>query len=137
MTVQRYFLAYRSFLGDHLDKSRVVEHLREGISGCHLPFAKVAEDFHFIEQATKTVYIPDGEGETLCETLQSGNATRETYRKAGQYSVSIYEQHYQALLSAGDLLPLDEESAVLRNPHLYHRERGLSLQADAGRADFI
>ena len=51
--------------------------------------------------------------------------------------MNIYEQHYQALLSAGDITPLDEESAVLADPALYRESTGLSLQADAGRAEFI
>ena len=53
------------------------------------------------------------------------------------YSVSIYEQHFQALLAAGDILPLTEDSAVLTNLKLYDAEMGLSLTADPGKAEFI
>ena len=77
------------------------------------------------------------DGKALCDHLRTGHAGREVYRKAGQYSVNIYEQHYQALLSAGDITPLDEESAVLAVSALYRESTGLSLQADAGRAEFI
>lgn len=136
-SIQRYFTAYRSLVGSSLDKARVVEHLRSGISGCSLPFETVAARFRMIDQATKTVYIPIGDGKALCDQLRAGHAGREVYRKAGQYSVNIYEQHYQALLSAGDITPLDEESAVLADPALYRESTGLSLQADAGRAEFI
>lgn len=136
-SIRRYFTAYRSLVGDNLDKANVVAHLRNGISGCSLPFETVARDFRLIDQTTKTVYIPLGDGEALCDKLLSGFATRETYRKAGQYSVNIYEQHYQALLSAGDIIPLDEESGVLTNPTLYSENTGLSMQADTGRAEFI
>lgn len=136
-SIYRYFTAYRSLIGDNLDKSKVVEHFRNGISGCSLPFETVARDFHLIDQATKTVYIPLGNGKDLCAKLQSGSATRKDYREAGQYGVSIYEQHYQALLYAGDITPLDEESAVLTTLSLYSEETGLSLQADTGKAQFI
>lgn len=115
----------------------MVEHFRNGISGCCFPFETVANNFHLIDQATKTVYIPLEDGKALCDTLLAGYGTRETYRKTGQYSVSIYEQHYQALLSAGDIQPLDEESAVLTNLALYNGDTGLSMQADFGRAEFI
>ena len=136
-SIQRYFTAYRSLVGSSLDKAHVIERLRSGISGCSLPFETVAKSFHLIDQATKTVYIPIGDGKALCDHLRTGHAGREIYRKAGQYSVNIYEQHYQALLSAGDITPLDEESAVLADPALYSESTGLSLQADAGRAEFI
>ncbi|MGN1002940.1 MAG: CRISPR-associated helicase Cas3' [Oscillospiraceae bacterium] len=136
-SIQRYFASYRSLIGNNLDKAHVVDHLRYGISGCSLPFETVAKDFRFIDQATKTVYIPLGDGEEICRTLLSGCASRTQYRKAGQYSVSIYEQHYQALLDSGDITPLDAESAVLNNCALYSKETGLSLHVDTGRAEFI
>lgn len=136
-SIQRYFTAYRSLVGDNLDKGNVVERFRNGISGCNLPFETVSKNFHFIAQATKTVYIPLEAGKELCDILLAGYGTRETYRIAGQYSVNIYEQHYQALLSAGDIIPLDEESAVLTNGSLYSSGTGLSLQADTGKAEFI
>ena len=136
-SIRRYFMAYRSLIGDNLDSGSVIERLRNGISGCLLPFRTVAEHFHMIDEDSMTVYIPLGEGEKLCEKLLSGFAGREIYRKAGRYSVSIYRQHYQSLLSAGDVRPLDEESGVLINPALYSSDTGLSLQADTGKAQFI
>lgn len=136
-SIRRYFTAYRSLMGSNLDKSRIVEHLRNGIIGCRLPFETVASDFSFIDQETGTVYIPMGEGAELCKTLLAGEGTKAIYRKAGRYSVSVYDRHYQALLDAGDIQPIDEESAVLVNPALYDKNRGLSLRADVGRAEFI
>ena len=136
-SIRRYFTALRSLIGDNLDKAHVVTHLRDGISGCSLPFETVSRDFHLIDQATKTVYIPLADGKELCDMLLSGNAARSVYRKAGQYGVSIYEQHYQALLSAGDLISLDEESGILTNTTLYSEYTGLSMEADTGRAEFI
>ena len=136
-SIHRYFTAYRSLVGDNLDKAKVVTHLRNGISGCNLPFETVARDFRLIDQATKTIYIPLKDGKVLCDRLLSGCTGRKIYREAGRFSVSVYEQHYQALLSAGDITPLDGESGILTNPALYSEQTGLSMQADAGRAEFI
>lgn len=136
-SVHRYFCAYRSLVGTNLDKANVVTHLRNGISGCSLPFETVAKDFRLIDQASKTVYIPLKGGKEICDRLLSGCTTQDIYRKAGHYSVSLYEQHFQALCSAGDVVPLDEESGVLTNAALYSEETGLSMQADNGRAEFI
>lgn len=136
-SIRRYFTTYRDLVGDHLDKAKIVTHLRSGISGCRLPFETVAQDFRMIDEDTQTVYIPMGDGKVLCDKLLSGFATKDDYRQAGRYSVSIYHQHYDALLSTGDVQPLDENSGVLINPALYSEETGLSTQADIGRAEFI
>lgn len=136
-TIRRYFTAWRSLIGDGLDKSKAVEHLRKGISGCLLPFDAVAKDFHFIDQATCTVYIPENEGVPLCQRLLDGTADKLDYRRAGQYSVSVYEQHFAELLRAGDIQLLSDNSAVLTNPSLYSGCVGLSLVADVGKAEFI
>lgn len=136
-TIRRYFIAWRSLIGDQLDKTKTVEHLRNGIHGCALPFETVARNFYFIDNATCTVYIPEGEGERLCQKIEEGTAERQDYRRAGQYSVSVYEQHYRSLLLAGDIRSVDESSAVLTNTGLYDGTTGLSLQADMGKAEFI
>ncbi len=136
-SIRRYFTTYRSIVGDGLDSGEVVKHLRDGIAGCLLPFKAVAEKFRMIDDDSMTVYIPLEDGEELCAKLLSGTAGRETYRKAGRYSVSIYRDHYQSLLNAGDVQPLDEGSGVLVNPALYSMDTGLSLAADTGKAEFI
>lgn len=136
-TMQRYFIALRSLIGDETDKSHAVQALRKGLHGCQLPFKTVAENFHMIDQASCTVYIPVGEGIAACQPLSDGTATREDYRRAGQYGVNVYEQHYRQLLSSGDIRPLSETSALLVNLSLYDSKLGLSLEADPGKAEFI
>ncbi len=136
-TMQRYFTALRSLIGDGMDKTNAVKALREGLSGCLLPFETVAKNFHLIDQETCTVYIPIGEGADICQLLLAGNASRGDYRRAGQYSVSVYEQHYRDLRDAGDIQPITEGTAVLTNLSLYDPEMGLSLKSDAGKAEFI
>ena len=136
-TIRRYFTAWRSLMDGQLDKSRAVEHLRNGIHGCALPFETVAKDFRFIDNATCTVYIPAEEGEIFCRRLLDGTAEKADYRRAGQYGVSVYENHYRTLLAAGALQPLGPDSAVLTDLSLYDRATGLSLQADTGKAEFV
>lgn len=135
--IRQYFRAWRSLIGNDLDKAKTVEHLRHGIHGCALPFETVANNFHFIDRATCTIYIPLDAGASLCKKIQEGTAEKADYRKAGQYSVSVYAQHYQALLAAGDIQPVGENCAVLTNLQLYDSCMGLSLQADTGKAEFI
>lgn len=120
-----------------MDKTNSVKALRDGLQGCLLPFETVAKNFHFIDQATCTVYVPMGEGEAVCQPLLNETAKREDYRKAGQYGVNIYDQHFRNLLDAGDIQLLTGTSAVLTNLSLYDQEMGLSLKSDPGKAEFI
>lgn len=136
-TMRQYFAAWRSLVGDNLDKSDVVRHLKSGIHGCMLPFKTVAENFHMIDQNTKTVYIPIGSGAEVCQRVADGIADRQDYRRAGQYSVNLYEQHFQSLVALGDIRLVDAGSGILTNPALYHPETGLSLQAEFGKAIFM
>lgn len=136
-TIEKYFSSYRSNAGEQLDKYEVIRAFEKGISGCLFPFETVARQFHLIDNATKTVYIPTESGTELIERLKNGEHSRALYRKAGQYCVNVYEQHYNALLSAGDIEPLGEDSAMLTNPELYDVKTGLSLTADVGKGLFI
>lgn len=131
-----YFTAWRARIGDSLDKSETVSHLKNGFAGCLLPFKTVANDFRMIDDTTKTVYIPIGDGEAICKRIANGVATREDYRKAGQYCVNIYERDYQVLLLSGDIQMIDEGSALLCNPNLYDKRTGLSLKPEFGKYYF-
>ena len=143
VTMKEYFSILRKQVGQYTDKD-LSEHIKigaaaamkNGIAGCSLPFETVAKHFRLIAKNSRTVYIPLGEGEALCEILRGGHATKQDYRRAGQYSVSVYENHYQALFAAGALEPLTEDGAILTNLRLYDSEKGLSLAAESGQAFF-
>ena len=129
-TITKYFSLLRDIIGDGTDKADVVKKLERGISGCMMPFDSVAQGFHMIDNNTKTVYIPLEEGAAIAEKLKSGFATREVYRKAGRYGVNAYDIQYRRLLDAGNIEPLDENSAVLVNMELYNENTGLSLDCE-------
>ena len=101
------------------------------------PFRTISERFHLIDSPTVTVYIPKDEGAGLVERLRSGECSRNLYRRLGQYGVSIYEQHFNALDQAGDLERLEDGSVILSNLDLYSEHTGLSLKADSGKGLFV
>lgn len=135
-TMGNYFAALRSLI-TQTDKENVVKAMREGIAGCLLPFKTVAERFRLIDNATCTVYIPLGAGEALCRKIADGYADKNVYRQAGQFSVNIYANHYDALNRAGMLHPLTQDSAVLLEPRCYDAEMGLTMKVDAGMEYFV
>lgn len=134
-TIERYFKAYRDFLRND-DKSGVMTASEKGISGCGLPFEWIAKEFKLIDQNTFTVYISVGEGKELISRLREGERSRELYRKAGMYSVSIYENHFNALINAGAAEPFGDDAAILTDLSLYSDEKGLATDVTDGSALF-
>lgn len=134
-TIERYFKAYRDFLRND-DKSGVMTASEKGILGCGLPFEWIAKEFKLIDQNTFTVYISVGEGKELISRLREGERSRELYRKAGMYSVSIYENHFNALINAGAAEPFGDDAAILTDLSLYSDEKGLATDVSDGSALF-
>lgn len=118
---------------DAQDQKKILSLVESGT----MPFRTIAEQFHLIDSNTRTVYIPVEKGAEYAERLRQGERSRSLFRKMGQYGVSVYEQHFQALYDAGDLEVLDGETAILTNLDLYRESTGLSLEADHGKAEFI
>ena len=124
----RYFQELYCNRGDAaLDKKGILNAFRKGISGCSFPFAQVAGQFHLIEAPTRTVYLPIGEGEALCERLRSGQVSRSLYRRLGAYSVACYQKQFDALDAAGALEPLPNGNAILLDAAKYDRQTGLAM----------
>lgn len=121
---------------DIQDSKSILKMMKE-----RLPFQTIAEQFKLIDNDSKTIYIPLGEGEALVQRLQAGERSRTLFRKLGQYGVSIYETEFKALADAGDILPVDsgkgEELWVLANTGLYDDQTGLSLEAEYGKGDIV
>ena len=135
-TIARYFNSFRSLVGT-LDQNDVVRAFSEGVQGRMLPFRTVAEKFHLINDDTRTIYIPLGEGAKLIRQLKEGDHTRALYRKLGRYGVNIYDKHFLALMGRGALEVLDDESVVLSDLSLYRQDVGLLLNDEAGTGLFI
>lgn len=132
--IQQYFAYYHRIKGkDATDRHNILGQL----SNNTLPIKTVAEQFHLIENNTRTVYIPIGEGERLIERYRYGEVSRKLMRQLGQYSVSVYEHHFKTLFDAGDIEQIGENFFMLKNTRLYNAATGLSLTADTGKAEFI
>lgn len=134
-TIERYFKAYRDFLRND-DKSGVITASEKGISGCGLPFEWIAKEFKLIDQNTFAVYIPIGEGKELVSRLREGERSRGLYRRAGMYSVSVYQNQFDSLINAGAAEPFGEDAAFLTDCSLYSDEKGLSTDVDGGNTLF-
>ena len=101
------------------------------------PFREIAEHFHLIENAARTIYIPLGEGADLVNRLQQGERSRSLFRQLGKYSVSVYDNQFTSLDLAGALELLEDGSAILLDTALYSTETGLARSAESGNGFFL
>lgn len=135
--IKAYFDSLHRLKGELLDAKEIIKAFEKGRNGCLLPFTQVASEFKLIDTQTKAILIPKEEdAASIAEAFRQGRFTRALFRKAGQYMVNVYPQHFQALQEAGDIELISDEVAVLINETLYEEGVGLSLQADAGKALF-
>ena len=122
---------------DLLDKKHILSMIENGVSGCMLPFAQVAEQFKLIETPTRTVYLPLGDGAELCRQLRDGKMSRGLLRRLGVYSVECYDAQFKALDRSGALELLPDGSAILIDMTKYDPKTGLALDAETGVGLFI
>ena len=132
--IHNYFTELLDLKGPEAqDLQNILKIMEDGL----FPFRTVAERFHLIDSAAKTVYVPYKDGDNLVVRLKHGERSKDLFRALGQYSVSVYPQHFSALEHSGDICLLEDGSAVLGNMALYSENTGLSLKADEGKALFI
>lgn len=129
-TIRAYFEQLYRYKGSSLDRENIVGRLEDGIKfrPPSFAFASVAEKFHLIEQSTRQILIALDDEPAAVEVanqLRQGFRSRKLLRDAGQFSVNVYENAYDALCGAGALEILDEELAILRDVSLYDGQIGL------------
>jgi len=97
-------------------------------------FAKVAENFHVIEDVTQTVIIPiDEEAMKLIEELKFTQFPSSTLRKLQPYTVSIYQGEFEALSNKGVIETIADAYAVLSDVENYYSPHtGLLVPASGG-----
>lgn len=129
--IQRYFHELYG-IRNNFDKKGILDAFQKGRNGCALPFAQVAESFHLIENSTRTVYIPVGDGAKLCEKLRNGFYGRSLLRQLGKYSVECYPDQFDALNAAGALELLENGAAILTDTSKYSPSTGLTMDIETG-----
>jgi len=131
--IRYYFQELLGLKGSEaLDQKNIITKMERG----DMPFRTISENFHLIDTETKTIYIPLEEGAELTQRLRSGERSRELFRALGQYGVSVYPDHFEALDWAGDLEITEDGIAVLANLDLYDNNTGLSATAEEGKGFF-
>lgn len=135
-TIEEYFEFLYHLKSSELDKKNIMEQFK----GIKCNFLKVAEDFKMIENDTKTVFIPvEEEAQDLLQQLKYQGFTKTSMRKAGQYSVTLYDDVIEKMKDAG-MIELVAENIndfyELKDKERYTEEFGLDLNIENGMALF-
>lgn len=135
-SIQRYFEGLYHFRGESLDKKKIMEQFRDK----RYSFAKVAKDFRLIEENTTTIFIQqEEEAAQLLQRMKYQGFTKDGMRRAGQYSIQVYEGELEKLHGSGKIIPVSEDIKdfyVLTDGEQYSEETGLNLQIEDGMALF-
>lgn len=132
--VHAYFIMLLDLKGK---EAQDTQHILSLMGSELFPFRTISERFHLIDSPTFTVYVPRDEGAELVEHLRAGERSRALFRQLGQYGVSVYPQHLEALDRAGALVRLEDGSVILTDLTLYSNSTGLRLAADSGKGLFV
>lgn len=135
-SIEEYFEFLYHLKSSELDKKNIMEQFK----GIKCDFPKVAEDFKMIENDTKTVFIPiEEEAQDLLQQLKYQGFTKTSMRKAGQYSVTLYDDIIEKMEAAGMIEPVAENITdfyELKDKERYSEEFGLDLNVENGMALF-
>lgn len=97
-----------------------------------LDFATAAQNYRIIEDDSVTIIIPyDQEAQRYIEELKTTPYPASILRKLQPYTVSIYEEEFNALNQQGAILMVAEKYAVLSSLENYHPQTGLVVPAGA------
>ena len=101
------------------------------------PFQTVSSKFMLIGNDMRSMYIPTPENQELLRAIRMGHANKLVYRKAGLYSINIYEFQYQKLKERNAIENVGNGICILSDNSLYTKETGLEMDMEQGIGLFL
>lgn len=131
--IQYYFSALQNLDEDSLDQYKIIQAFETGLEGIKMPFKRVNEIFHLIDESTKMLIIPnEKEAENLTseleEHIKEGYNFRMLLRRLGKYAINLYDYEYRKMLDAGYAYEIIDGIAVLQNLIMYQEQMGLCIE---------
>lgn len=110
------------------DSKHILEYFDKGVREMNFDFKSAAENFKLIENAVVPVIIPyDDQARKWIELLGRSPFPRTFLRKLQPYTVSIYEQEFEALQSSAMVDIYCDAYAVLNENGSYDSQVGLMI----------
>lgn len=130
--IQTYFeQLYRMKGTNALDSHDILTKCR------YAEFKTIADNFHLIENDTRTVYIPNGKNTDDLQELRNGRINRALIRRLGRSSVNIYPWDWEMLRKSGAVFLIDDYSGILENTDYYDDACGLNPWTEGSEAYFL
>ncbi len=121
-TIKEYFQRLYRYKGEALDGAKVMDDAKI------LAFKTIAQKVKLIDEDTIAVLIPyEEDAEKIAGRLRHGERTREVFRQAASYIVSLRRKDFDSLNGIGALEVLDSEIAILQEKSFYNEVQGLIL----------
>ena len=127
---QRLYWA-RQLGRDGLDVPRILRRLNAGVSDLLFPHEEVARDMHLIDDVEEAILIPfDDTARRLIVALRTAENLGPIARMLQPYTVGVYPGDFQALVTAGVIVPAtdDQQFWTLAQPDYYRDDLGLIIQ---------
>jgi CRISPR-associated endonuclease/helicase Cas3 len=132
--IEDYFRNYYWIKGDGLDEDGILAMLHAGCQKGDFPFKTIAEKFRFIKDDTKSVIIPYNDyARSLISNLDYCKHPMALSRKLQKYTVSIYPNEWNRLLSIGGIELEAGLFPVLKDYTLYDENLGLCADDPTAR----
>jgi len=128
-TLRRYFELHFHRHSDRWDAKEVMECFPAGSLPCRFNFRSAAERYRWIDDVSKSVFVPYRDGALLINELRQipnerPDQLRRTLRKLQRYSVGLYENVYNEMVGR-DIEILPSGQSVLINASCYDAKLGL------------
>ena len=91
----------------------------------HSDFADISEDFKMIDDSPFTIIIPQDDGEKLCNLICGKGIDKSVFRRLGLYSVSVYKDCFDQLISSGRADMVSDTTAILTDLSVYDHNLGI------------
>ena len=131
--VEKYPIDTDDFKGNLVDLLSVNQAFSESTKASFplkQAFRTAGERFRAIDENTRAVIVPYGEGEAILGALlsRSGIGQRTLLlARAQQYSVNVYESTMKLLEAEGAVYPVGDTGALALKAEYYDDERGLTI----------
>lgn len=128
--IDDYFRFYYWTKGESLDEHNILASLRAGIKEGDFPFKTIAGTFRFIKDEMMPVIIPyDENARELIKAMDRQETPSIITRKLQRYTVSVYPNEYDRLISIGSIELKAGIFPVLVDETLYKSDIGLCVDA--------
>lgn len=136
-SIKAYFEAIQALDDEYLDQKNIINSFKNSLEGIRLPFKRVAEVFHIIEDNTKMLIIPiDEEANQLVNEIErrkkEGESFMDSMRKLGEYSINIYNNQYDKLIEENISYEIFDGVAVLQKLDMYSNDKGFEYEKMSG-----